>query len=192
MLTQSALMWNAFNSVHAHDLRQGDHVLTALPMFHVFANTCILNRSVIAGGEIVMLPRFNAKQAIAAIRRTRTRAVPGVPTMFQALLDCPDMSAEAFSSVKYSISGGAPLPETLQASFDALTGNKLIEGYGLSETSGVVSTNPYVGLKKPAITRIVVVLPAPFGPRNPSTSPGSTLKLNPSTARNEPYCLVSP
>jgi long-chain acyl-CoA synthetase len=126
-----------------------DSVLGALPMFHVFANTCILNRSVVAGGEIVLLPRFNAKQAIAAIKRTKTRAVPGVPTMFQALLDCPDMSREAFASVKYCISGGAPLPETLQESFDAVTGNKLIEGYGLSETSGVVSTNPYVGLKKP-------------------------------------------
>jgi long-chain acyl-CoA synthetase len=126
-----------------------DSVLGVLPMFHVFANTCVLNRTVIAGGEIVMLPRFNARQALAAIRRTRTRAVPGVPTMFQALLDCPDMSAEAFASVKYCISGGAPLPETLQGNFEGMTGTKLIEGYGLSESSGVVSTNPYVGLKKP-------------------------------------------
>lgn len=126
-----------------------DSVLGVLPMFHVFANTCVLNRTVIAGGEIVMLPRFNARQALAAIKRTRTRAVPGVPTMFQALLDCPDMSAEAFASVKYCISGGAPLPETLQGNFEGMTGTKLIEGYGLSESSGVVSTNPYVGLKKP-------------------------------------------
>jgi len=128
--------------------KERDSVLGALPFFHVFANTCILNRSVVTGGEIVMLPRFNAKQAIAAVRRTRTRAVPGVPTMFQALLDCPDMSAEAFSSVKYCISGGAPLPETLQQSFEGLTGAAMIEGYGLSESSGVVSTNPYQGLKK--------------------------------------------
>ena len=129
--------------------KERDTVLGVLPMFHVFANTCVLNRSVIAGGEIVMLPRFNAKQAVAAVRRTRTRAVPGVPTMFQALLDCPDMSREAFASVKYCISGGAPLPATLQAGFEDMTGTRLIEGYGLSETSGVVSTNPYAGLKKP-------------------------------------------
>ncbi|MEZ0241860.1 MAG: long-chain fatty acid--CoA ligase [Sphingomonas sp.] len=151
MLTHQNLSANARQIARLDpDLGQGrDSVLGALPMFHVFANTCVLNRTVIAGGEIVMLPRFNAKQALAAIRRTRTLAVPGVPTMFQALLDCPDMSAEAFTSVKYCISGGAPLSETLQGNFEKATGAKLIEGYGLSESSGVVSTNPYVGLKKP-------------------------------------------
>ena len=125
-----------------------DSVLGVLPMFHVFANTCVLNRTVLAGGEIVMLPRFNAKQALAALRRTRARAVPGVPTMFQALLDCADITADSFASVRFCISGGAPLPEALKTSFEGLTGSRLIEGYGLSESSGVISANPYDGLNK--------------------------------------------
>ncbi|MES2442914.1 MAG: long-chain fatty acid--CoA ligase [Pseudomonadota bacterium] len=125
-----------------------DSVLGVLPFFHVFANTCVLNRTVVTGGEIVMLPRFNAKQALAALKRTRARALPGVPTMFQALLDSPAMTADAFASVRYCISGGAPLPEQLKTGFEALTGARVLEGYGLSESSGVVSTNPYAELNK--------------------------------------------
>jgi long-chain acyl-CoA synthetase len=150
MLTHQNLSANA-RQVSLLDPEQGqqtDSVLGVLPFFHVFANTCVLNRTVLTGGEIVTLPRFNAKQAIDALKRTRARALPGVPTMFQALLDSPAMSADAFSSVRYCISGGAPLPETLKTSFEALTGSRVIEGYGLSESSGVVSTNPYAALNK--------------------------------------------
>ncbi|MCW3845896.1 AMP-binding protein [Sphingomonas sp. LB-2] len=151
MLTHQNLSANA-RQVALLDPERGqakDSVLGVLPMFHVFANTCVLNRTVLAGGEIVMLPRFNAKQAIAALKRTGARALPGVPTMFQALLDSPDMTADSFASVRYCISGGAPLPEQLKSVFEKLTGSRLIEGYGLSESSGVVSTNPYDGLNKP-------------------------------------------
>jgi long-chain acyl-CoA synthetase len=151
MLTHQNLSANA-RQVALLDPEHGqvaDSVLGVLPFFHVFANTCVLNRTVVTGGEIVMLPRFNAKQAIAALKRTRARALPGVPTMFQALLDSPAMSADAFASVRYCISGGAPLPEALKTGFETLTGSRVIEGYGLSESSGVVSTNPYAALNKP-------------------------------------------
>lgn len=122
-----------------------DKVLGVLPFFHVFANTCVLNRTVITGGEIVMLPRFDSAQALDAIHRARPQALPGVPTMFQALIDHPRMAKTDWSSVKYCISGGAPLPAELKARFEAATGARLIEGYGLSESSGVVSVNPYRG-----------------------------------------------
>lgn len=126
-----------------------DKVLGVLPFFHVFANTCVLNRTVLTGGEIVMLPRFDAAQALAAITRTRPLALPGVPTMFQALLDHPKAATTDWSSLKYCISGGAPLPAELKVRFEAATGATLIEGYGLSESSGVVSANPYVADGKP-------------------------------------------
>ncbi len=126
-----------------------DKVLGVLPFFHVFANTCVLNRTVVTGGEIVMLPRFNAKQALAELRRTRPRAMPGVPTMYQALLDAPGMKPSDFSSLRFCISGGAPLPAQLKEDWERITGARVIEGYGLSESSGVVSTNPYQGLNKP-------------------------------------------
>ncbi|RYE03635.1 MAG: long-chain fatty acid--CoA ligase [Sphingomonadales bacterium] len=125
-----------------------DTILGILPFFHVFANTCVLNRTVLAGGEIVMLPRFNAKQTLSALRRTQPRSMPGVPTMYQALLDTPGMKASDFKSLEYCISGGAPLSSALKAQWEEVTGAKVIEGYGLSESSGVVSCNPYEGLNK--------------------------------------------
>ncbi|AQR74447.1 long-chain fatty acid--CoA ligase [Sphingomonas sp. LM7] len=125
-----------------------DSILGVLPFFHVFANTCVLNRTVLTGGQIAMLPRFNAKQALATLRRTRPRSLPGVPTMYQALLDAPGMKPGDFSSLRYCISGGAPLPAQLKEEWERITGARVIEGYGLSESSGVVSTNPYAGLNK--------------------------------------------
>lgn len=125
-----------------------DSVLGVLPFFHVFANTCVLNRTVITGGKIVMLPRFNAQQVLTELRRTKPRSLPGVPTMYQALLDAPGMKPSDFSSLRFCISGGAPLPEQLKLNWEATTGAHIIEGYGLSESSGVVSANPYVGLNK--------------------------------------------
>lgn len=131
------------------DLGKGtDTVLGVLPFFHVFANTCVLNRTVLTGGEIVMLPRFNAAQALAALRRTRPRSLPGVPTMYQALLDAPGVKGSDFKSLQYCISGGAPLALALKTHWEELTGARVIEGYGLSESSGVVSTNPYQGPNK--------------------------------------------
>ncbi|MFL9841244.1 long-chain fatty acid--CoA ligase [Sphingomonas sp. ST-64] len=151
MLTHQNLSANA-RQVARLDPELGtshDKVLGVLPFFHVFANTCVLNRTVLTGGEIVMLPRFDAAQALAAIDRTRPVALPGVPTMFQALIDHPKSASTDWSSLKYCISGGAPLPAELKKRFEAETGATLIEGYGLSESSGVVSANPYQAAGKP-------------------------------------------
>jgi long-chain acyl-CoA synthetase len=146
MLTHQNLTANArqVNSIDPdHDA--ADRILGVLPFFHVFANTCVLNRTILNGGMIAMLPRFDAKQALEAITRTRTTALPGVPTMYQALLDHPDLAKTDFSSLRVCISGGAPMPSELREKFVAATGAALVEGYGLTESSGVVSTNPYNG-----------------------------------------------
>ncbi|HEX8301980.1 long-chain fatty acid--CoA ligase [Sphingomonas sp.] len=150
MLTHQNLSANARQvaRLDPHTDGKADTILGVLPFFHVFANTCVLNRTVLTGGEIVMLPRFNAKQALAALRRTRPRSMPGVPTMYQALLDTPGMKAEDFKSLEVCISGGAPLPLALKTDWETITGARVIEGYGLSESSGVVSCNPYDGLSK--------------------------------------------
>ena len=126
-----------------------DRILGVLPFFHVFANTCVLNRTVVTGGEIVMLPRFDAAQTLAALERTKATSLPGVPTMYQALLDHPKTTSTDFSSLRVCISGGAPLSSELKNRFETTTGATLIEGYGLSESSGVVSSNPYDALNKP-------------------------------------------
>jgi long-chain acyl-CoA synthetase len=151
MLSHQNLSANA-RQVNAIDPRVGDgddRILGVLPFFHVFANTCVLNRTVLNGGEIVMLPRFEAVAALKAITRTKVTALPGVPTMYQALLDSPQIAHTDFASLRACISGGAPLAVEVKARFEQATGANVVEGYGLTESSGVVSTNPYEGLNKP-------------------------------------------
>lgn len=144
MLTHANLAANARQVVALDPQPQAeDRIIGVLPLFHVFANTCVLNRTVASGGCIVLLPRFHANQVLAAIGRTRATALPGVPTMYQALLDHPRVSATDFSHLRVCVSGGAPLPAELKAKFEAVTGARLIEGYGLSESSGVIASNPY-------------------------------------------------
>lgn len=125
-----------------------DRILGVLPFFHVFANATVLNRTIDNGGEIVMLPRFEAKAALAAINRTKVTALPGVPTMYQALLDNPQIADTDFSSLRGCISGGAPLAAELKTRFEERSGSVVIEGYGLTESSGVISCNPYEGHNK--------------------------------------------
>ncbi|WP_299326782.1 long-chain fatty acid--CoA ligase [Parasphingopyxis sp.] len=125
-----------------------DRIMGVLPFFHVFANATVLNRTVLRGGEIIMLPRWNAAQALKAIERTKATALPGVPTMYTALLEHPQTAKTDFSSLRVCISGGAPLPAETKTKFEDLTGAKLVEGYGLTESSGVVSCNPYDGENK--------------------------------------------
>lgn len=120
----------------------------ALPFFHVFANTALLNHAVAAGASIAMVPRFDAAQVLQTIQKYRTTGFPGVPTMFQALLDHPDLAKTDLSSLKVCISGGAPMPGPVHEKFEAVTGVRLVEGYGLTESAGVVSVNPYESTRK--------------------------------------------
>ncbi|MEP5937649.1 MAG: long-chain fatty acid--CoA ligase [Erythrobacter sp.] len=120
----------------------------ALPFFHVFANTSLLNHAVATGASIAMLPRFDAGQVLKAIEKHKTTGFPGVPTMFQALLDHPNVTKTDLSSLKVCISGGAPMPAPVHTKFEEVTGVRVVEGYGLTESSGVVSVNPYEGTRK--------------------------------------------
>ncbi len=149
MLTHQNLSANA-RQVAMIDPHKGeeDRIVGVLPLFHVFANTCVLNRTVADGGEMVLLPRFDAGQVIKAVERTRAIYLPGVPTMYQALLDHPALESADFSSLRVCISGGAPLPLEIKHRFETVTGATIVEGYGLTESSGVVSANPYEGLNK--------------------------------------------
>ena len=120
----------------------------ALPFFHVFANTALLNHTCVTGASIAMVPRFETKQVLATIQKYRCTGFPGVPTMFQAMLDHPDLAKTDLSSLKVCISGGAPMPGPVHLRFEAATGVRLVEGYGLTESAGVVSANPYQGTRK--------------------------------------------
>jgi len=126
----------------------GEVFVGALPFFHVFANTALLNHAMVTGASIAMVPRFETKQVLETIQRYRCTGFPGVPTMFQAILDHPDLAKTDLSSLKVCISGGAPMPGPVHERFEITTGVRVCEGYGLTESSGVVSANPYEGTRK--------------------------------------------
>jgi len=150
VLTHANLTINAMqvDSIDPHP-QAPDRILGALPFFHVFANTCVLNRTILRGGQIVMLPRFELKAVLAAIPKHKITAMPGVPTMYRALLEAPGLEKVDLSSLRICISGGAPMPVELKHAFEGRSGATVVEGYGLTESAGVVACNAYEGLNKP-------------------------------------------
>ena len=162
----------------------------ALPFFHVFANTSLLNHAVAAGASIAMVPRFDAGQVLKTIERYGATGFPGVPTMFQALLDHPDLPKTDLSSLKVCISGGAPMPAPVHEKFEQVTGVRLVEGYGLTESAGVVSVNPYAGTRKPgtigqliAGTHILLLDKEDPGKLAPAGEPGELAISGPQVMR---------
>jgi len=135
-------------AINPFDNASSEVFMGALPFFHVFANTALLNHAVATGASIAMVPRFETKQVLETIQKYRCTGFPGVPTMFQAMLDHPDLAKTDLSSLKVCISGGAPMPGPVHVRFEEATGVRLVEGYGLTESAGVVSVNPYEGTRK--------------------------------------------
>jgi long-chain acyl-CoA synthetase len=126
-----------------------DVMLGVLPLAGIFANSAVLNRTVLDRGCIALLPRFDARQVLRTVARTRATVMPGVPAMFQALLDSPELERTDLSSLRACISGGAPLPAPLKRRFEAASQARLVEGYGLAEAAGVVSVNPLGAPERP-------------------------------------------
>jgi long-chain acyl-CoA synthetase len=134
----------------APDLLNGEErVLGVLPFFHVFALTVVMNFGIAKGAEIIIMPRFSLDDALRLIDRTKPTVMPGVPTLFNALMNHSKIKSFDLSSLKFCLSGGAALPVEVKQKFEAVTGCKVVEGYGLSETSPVVTCNPLEGPVKP-------------------------------------------
>src|SRR5262249_9625519 len=123
-------------------------VLGVLPLFHVFAMTVVMNLSIHTGAKMILHPRFEIKAVLKDIQRKRPTLMPGVPTMFAFINNYRGTKNYDLSSIKMCISGGAPLPQEVKEKFERLTGCKLVEGYGLSETSPVTHANPLFGKNK--------------------------------------------
>lgn len=122
---------------------ENDVILGALPLFHSFGQTCALNVSVAAGATLTLLPRFDPVKALQIVERDRVTVFEGVPTMYNAMLAVPEevRSGLDISSLRLCVSGGSALPGEVLREFDATFECKILEGYGLSETSPVASFN---------------------------------------------------
>jgi long-chain acyl-CoA synthetase len=122
-----------------------EKIIGILPFFHVFAMTGVMNLAVATAAEIIMMPRFVLNDALKLIVATRPTIMPAVPTVLNAMLNHPKIQSFDMSSLKFVLSGGAPLPIEVKRGFEKLTGCKVVEAYGLSETSPGATFNPFDG-----------------------------------------------
>jgi long-chain acyl-CoA synthetase len=141
-LTHANLYGNALTKLETLiQLTADDVILGALPLFHSFGQTAAMNAGLMAGACLTLLPRFDPVKALQIMERDRVSVFLGVPTMYNAMLAVPEAERPDMSSLRVCISGGASLPVEVLRAFDGQFGAKILEGYGLSETSPVASFN---------------------------------------------------
>lgn len=143
MLTHKNMLANTkmCNAWLYKNKRGQERVLAILPFFHVYGMTTVLVLSVMEGNTMIIMPKFDVLATLKTIQKQKPTVFPGAPTMYIGLLNHPDIAKYDLSSINACISGSASLPIEVQEQFEKITGGKLVEGYGLSETSPVTHAN---------------------------------------------------
>ncbi len=150
-LTHRNLVANALQTkAWMTDIREGGEVvLTALPLFHSYGMTTCMNLATVCASAMLLIPNpRDIKGLLENINKHQPSLFPGVPTMYVAINNYPEVHKYNVRSIKACISGAAPLPVEVQTKFQELTGAKLVEGYGLSEATPVTHANPIYGKNK--------------------------------------------
>ncbi|MCQ1946219.1 MULTISPECIES: long-chain fatty acid--CoA ligase [unclassified Arthrobacter] len=148
-LTHRNLLTNAYVAQSLLNTVETDVHFGGLPFFHVFGQTAALNSSVLSGASISLLPRFDAGKALEIIERDGVTIFEGVPTMYVGMLRHPAVKTTNLSSLRGAITGGSAMPLEILHEFEEVFGIELLEGYGLSETSPIVSFNVPGGDRRP-------------------------------------------
>lgn len=150
MLTHANLVANTVQVRHwTTDVEEGNEViLAALPFSHSYGMTACMNLSTSIAGTLILLPTFSTREVLDVIARYRPTLFPGVPTMYVAINNYPNVRRFGLKSIRACVSGAAPLPLEVQEAFEKLTLGKLVEGYGLTEASPVTHANPIYGRRK--------------------------------------------
>ncbi len=148
MLTHSNLYINAIQSSQwmGGSLVEGEEaILCVIPFFHVFAMTVGLNLGIANGFKLIPHPRFELKSLLSDIQAKKPTLFPGVSTLYATINNYKHLDKYDLTSIKACISGGGPLPVEVKEKFATLTKCKLVEGYGLTESSPVTHCNPLDG-----------------------------------------------
>jgi long-chain acyl-CoA synthetase len=148
MLSHFNFVANAHQIIAWGNLTNEQGLLAVLPLFHGFGMSVTMNSAILVGGEITLLPRFNAKQVAKTIQKRKPSFFIGVPTMFVQLSNLPDIHRYDFSSLRGIFVGAAPLTKAIKDDFEKKTGGRMIEGYGLTEAVTAIMANPYKGTHK--------------------------------------------
>jgi long-chain acyl-CoA synthetase len=155
-LTHSNLSHGADVAVDLVDAGPDSVALATLPLFHVFGMNSLMNTAVHARGLLTLVPRFEPGKVLEVIERDRVTTFGGVPTMYAALLHHPERERYDVSSLDLCVSGGAPIPVEVLRGFDEAFGAKVLEGYGLSETTGMGTFNTPDRERKPGSIGVTV------------------------------------
>lgn len=146
-----------------------ERVLMVLPMFHIYGLSAVLLRMLTIGAEFILHPRFELKAVVEDLHKKKITIFPGVPTMYAAIVNMPTIKDYDLSTVKFCASGGAPLPVEVQDKFEQITGHKMIEGWGMTETSPAGTQTVYgkrkrgsCGLPLPGVTIEIVDVDDPM------------------------------
>jgi long-chain acyl-CoA synthetase len=148
MLTHFNLVANAYQVAAWGGLGIKERVLAVIPLFHGYGMSVTMNAPVLRSSEIVLLPQFSAKQVLKTIQKTRPTFFIGVPTMFVALSNLPDVQRYDLSSLQGIFVGAAPLTRAIKDDFEGKTQGRMIEGYGLTEAVTAIMANPFRGTHK--------------------------------------------
>ncbi|WP_288904566.1 long-chain fatty acid--CoA ligase [uncultured Sneathiella sp.] len=119
-----------------------EKVLAVLPLFHIYALSVIMNFGIAGGYEIILHPKFELNDVMKDLNKKKPSVFPGVPTMYMAIASHPNIKDYDLSSLKFCASGGAPLPLEVQEKFQKVTGCRLLEGWGMTETSPSGTSTP--------------------------------------------------
>jgi long-chain acyl-CoA synthetase len=151
ILTHANLSINAQQTTHhMPSMRPGEEKMVGvLPFFHVFAMTSILNGGLSVGCELILHPRFEIDSMMRSLVRDKPTIMHAVPTIYNAIATAAERKHVDLSSLRVCVSGGAPLPAELRERFEKMTGCRIIEGYGLTEASPAVTSNPPDGVIRP-------------------------------------------
>ncbi|WP_223441036.1 long-chain-fatty-acid--CoA ligase [Metabacillus dongyingensis] len=151
MLTHFNLTANVYQSclMYGESMVQGkETVLIATPLYHVYAMTSGMNLGIFIGGRLLLFRKFEIDDVLAKIKKHRPTFFPGVPKMYIAFVNHPEIEEAKLSCLKLCSSGSAPLPVEIIQRFERLTGTRIGEGFGLSEASPSTHRNPPFGKRK--------------------------------------------
>ena len=148
MLTHSNFISNISTLANIWELTESDRLLMALPMFHIHGLGIIVHGMAYCGFSIALLERFDSQKVLEEIRRRRSTVFMGVPTMYIKLLE-EKADRQDLSSVRLWTVGSAPMPIEAYNKFKEKFGVEMLERYGMTETSPVITSNPYRGMRKP-------------------------------------------
>src|ERR1700722_13350985 len=141
VLSHLSLYMNADIPGRLFEFNADDTVVVALPLFHVFGLSSVMNTCILLGGTMSLVPRFEPRAVLELMRRDRVSVFMGVPTMFIALLQAAESADCDLASLRVAVSGGAPIPAEVIDSFERRFGVPILEGYGLSESSSAATFN---------------------------------------------------